>query len=70
MSVTAYWFSNFIMDVLKYIFPWIFSCLMILAFNVTSMKDDGNYGFTWTLFFLYGWAIIPFQYLFSFAFKL
>ena len=57
------------MDVGKHIIPSIFCCLMILAFDMTSMIDDGNYGVMWLLFILYGWAIIPFSYAFSFLFK-
>jgi ATP-binding cassette subfamily A (ABC1) protein 3 len=41
---------------------------MVLAFNMESLKEDGNYGVTWLLFFLYGWAIIPFCYLFGYLF--
>lgn len=69
VSVSAYWFSNIIMDVGKHIIPSIFCCLLILAFDMTSMIDDGNYGIMWLLFFLYGWAVIPFSYAFSFLFK-
>jgi ATP-binding cassette subfamily A (ABC1) protein 3 len=67
--VAAYWFSNFVMDVGKHVIPSIFSCLMIIAFSMTSMTENGNYGAMWILFFLYGWAIIPFSYMFSFLFK-
>ena len=69
MSVSAYWISNLIMDIGKHIIPSIFCCLMILAFDISIMIDDGNYGVMWILFFLYGWAIIPFSYAFSFLFK-
>ncbi len=48
------------MDVGKHIIPALFCSLMILAFDITAMKDGDNYGATWLLFFLYGWAIIPF----------
>ena len=69
VAVKAYWFSNWLMDVGKHIIPSIVCCLLILAFDISSMIDDGNYGAMWVLFFLYGWAIIPFCYLFSYAFK-
>ena len=69
MSVKAYWFSNFIMDVGKHLIPAIFCALMVLAFNVTSLQEDSNYGATWLIFILYGWSIIPFSYLFGFLFK-
>ena len=57
------------MDVGKHIIPAIFCALMVLAFNQTALLDGDNYGATWLLFFLYGWAIIPFSYVFSFLFK-
>lgn len=69
VSVKAYWFSNWLMDVGKHVVPSVICCLLVLAFNITVMIDNGNYGAIWLLFFLYGWAIIPFCYLFSFAFK-
>jgi ATP-binding cassette subfamily A (ABC1) protein 3 len=57
------------MDVGKHIIPAVFCCLMIEAFNITTMIYDNCYGASWLLFFLYGWAIIPFSYAFSFLFK-
>ena len=69
VSIYAYWLSNFLMDVGKHIIPAIFCALMVLAFNQTALLDGDNYGATWLLFFLYGWAIIPFCYIFSFLFK-
>jgi ATP-binding cassette subfamily A (ABC1) protein 3 len=69
VSVAAYWFSNLIVDVGKHIIPAVFCALMILAFNVSSMLEDNNYGAMWLFFFLYGWAIIPFCYAFSFLFR-
>lgn len=68
VSVTAYWFSNFILDVVKHIVPAIFCSLMVLAFKIDSM-NGANYGATWLLFFLYGWAVIPFSYALGFFFK-
>jgi ATP-binding cassette subfamily A (ABC1) protein 3 len=42
---------------------------MILAFNIETFLEDDCYGAIVLLFFLYGWAIIPFSYLFGFVFK-
>jgi len=58
------------MDVGKHIIPAFFCALMVIAFDITAMSEGNNYGATWLLFFLYGWAIIPFSYAFSFLFKL
>ena len=70
VSVKAYWFSNWVMDVGKHIIPSIICCLLILAFDISTLSGNDNYGFMWLIFFLYGWAIIPFCYLCSFLFKL
>jgi ATP-binding cassette subfamily A (ABC1) protein 3 len=57
------------MDVCKHLIPAIFCSLMVLAFDITAMQGGDNYSSIWLLFFLYGWAIIPFSYAFSFLFK-
>ncbi|CAD8172616.1 unnamed protein product [Paramecium pentaurelia] len=69
VSVKAYWFSNWLMDLGKHVIPAVVCCLLILAFDITALIEGENYGFSWLIFFLYGWAIIPFCYFFSFAFK-
>ncbi|CAD8078681.1 unnamed protein product [Paramecium primaurelia] len=69
VSVKAYWFSNWLMDVGKHIIPSVVCCLLILAFDITAMIEEENYGFSWLIFFLYGWSMIPFCYLFSFLFR-
>ncbi|CAK63379.1 unnamed protein product (macronuclear) [Paramecium tetraurelia] len=69
VSVKAYWFSNWLMDLGKHVIPAVVCCLLILAFDIAALRQGENYGFSWLIFFLYGWAIIPFCYFFSFAFK-
>jgi ATP-binding cassette subfamily A (ABC1) protein 3 len=56
------------MDVGKHIVPAVFCPLMVIAFNVSAMTGEA-YGAVWLLFFLYGWAIIPFCYAFAFLFR-
>lgn len=58
------------MDLGKHVIPAVVCCLFILAFDISSLIEGENYGFSWLIFFLYGWAIIPFCYFFSFAFKI
>ena len=67
--MNAYWFSNWFVDVSKYLPPAIFCVLMIQAFQIDAMINYDNYGAMWIFFLLYGWAIIPFTYLWSFLFK-
>ena len=71
VSLPAYWLSNLSIDLLKYYFPTcIFCILMIAAFNIETFSETGEtYSATVLLFVLYGWAIIPFSYVFGFAFK-
>jgi ATP-binding cassette subfamily A (ABC1) protein 3 len=57
------------MDVGKHLVPAVFCSLMVIAFSIDTMTADNNYGAVWLLFFLYGWAIIPFCYAFAFLFK-
>jgi len=61
MSLSAYWISNIIFDVLKALIP----CMIVLAF----MKIYGLlYPNIWLSFLLYPIAITPFTYATSFLF--
>lgn len=42
---------------------------MTFAFNISIFIDNGAFGAVALLFYLYGWAIIPFTYLMGFMFK-
>ncbi len=42
---------------------------MILAFDIADLQKDDNFGAFCTLIILYGWAIIPFSYVFGFVFE-
>jgi ATP-binding cassette subfamily A (ABC1) protein 3 len=47
----------------------ILGCIVLfLAFNVEEYRDE-RLGYVFLLFVLYGFAIIPFMYLFSFLFS-
>jgi len=56
------------MDMVKHLIPALFCILMVLAYDISDFTGD-NYGPVVLLFFLYGWSIIPFSYLFSFLFN-
>jgi len=61
MSLSAYWISNIIFDVIKALIP----CMIVLAF----MKIYGLlYPNIWLSFLLYPLAITPFTYATSFLF--
>ena len=70
VSLSAYWFSNFLWDLLKHVLPAIICSLIILAFNISIYTDDdSDYGAMWVLMILGGICQAPFSYMFSFFFK-
>lgn len=69
VSLNAYWAANYFVDFAKYLIPAILCCLVALIMNASVLVDDGHYGVLWILFILYGFSIVSFVYLLSFAFK-
>lgn len=69
VSLLSYWTSSFTLDFVKHFVPAFFCMLMVLAYSITTFTDHGSdYAAISILFFLYGWAIIPFSYLTGFIF--
>jgi ATP-binding cassette subfamily A (ABC1) protein 3 len=68
VSLTAFWLSNFIFDLMKYILPCACGPIFCYLFNINGLVVDVLY-VTAILFILYGFAGIPFAYLTSFLFK-
>lgn len=62
MSLTAYWLSNMIADIIKLYIPIIMIILISIIF-------DANYSGVWVLFMLLPWALVPFTYITSFLFE-
>jgi len=62
MSLSGYWSSNVIFDILMAYVPILFIILLTFVFNKT-------YKGIWLLFLLYPPAIVPFTYVQSFLFK-
>ena len=62
MSLSGYWSSNVIFDILMAYVPILFIILLTFVFNKT-------YKGIWVLFLLYRPAIVPFTYVQSFLFK-
>ena len=62
MNLPAYWFSNFIADVIKMYIP----CTLII---LTSVAFEVNYPYVWVLFILLPLALVPFSYVTTFIFK-
>ena len=61
MSLTAYWISNLIFDIVKGIIPSAIVIGLIYAFGL-------EYDHAWAMFLLYPVGVIPFTYVFSFLF--
>jgi ATP-binding cassette subfamily A (ABC1) protein 3 len=70
VSLSAYWISNLVWDLIKHIIPAIVCSLMILAFQVDIYNNDkDDYGAMWVLIVLGGVCEVPFSYMISFFFK-
>ncbi|EAR81921.2 ABC transporter family protein (macronuclear) [Tetrahymena thermophila SB210] len=68
VSLYTYWFSNYLVDFIKYIIPAVFSILMILAYDISSFTESSCLAAISLMVFLYGWSVIPFSYFTSFIF--
>ena len=70
VSISAYWLSSFVWDLVKYMLPGIVTPLLIKAFDLKAlMTPDEVYTAVWYLFILFGFAICPYTYAISFMFK-
>ena len=68
VSIYAYWFSNLLIDYMKYLIPGIYTGLSILIFGVDAFTERDNYSMVWALIISYGPAMLGFTYLTSFFF--
>jgi len=69
VSLTGYWFSNYFVDILKYLIPGIINSLIAMAFHPAALVEGDKLGGLWCIFILYGFAVTSFVYLTSFLFK-
>ena len=69
VSIYAYWFSNLLIDVVKYMIPGVFCALSALIFDVKAFTQGDSYSCVWALVLLYGPAIMTFTYATSFLFN-
>ncbi len=67
--MTAYWFSNLTVDYIKYIIPAFFTVMAIWVYDIEAFIDDGAFGATIVLFIVFGFTLLAFTYMASFAFK-
>jgi len=70
VSLISYWSANYILDFVKLTIPLVFSVLMCLAFQISTLTDTSEaYGAIWLIFIFYSSALISFAYFLSFLFK-
>lgn len=63
-----YWVTNFVWDLLNYLLPAACVIVILRLFNVPAYVEGENFLAVISLFLMYGWAIIPVMYPFSFRF--
>ena len=69
VSLTGYWFANYVVDMLKYMVPGVINSLIAMAFHPTALVEGEKLGAVWCIFIFYGFGITSFVYLTSFLFK-
>jgi ATP-binding cassette subfamily A (ABC1) protein 3 len=69
VSVSAYWLSNLLIDVLKYLIPGIYCGICIKLFNVNAFLERNALSMAWALIISYGPAVMTFTYATSFLFN-
>jgi ATP-binding cassette subfamily A (ABC1) protein 3 len=70
VRVTVFWLASFLFDIVNFVIPCIFLCIVLLAFQNEDFKSAEMLGYFFLLLLFYGWSVIPFMYLFSFAFTI
>lgn len=69
VSSYAYWMSNLTWDLLNYQIPILLIMVCFAAFQTQAYTGDNRLGLIYAMFFLYGWACMPFVYIFYYLFK-
>ncbi len=67
VSIFAYWFSSLIFDLLNFILPYAIMMIIIVAFDVTALLNEGAAATTLILW-LFALSVAPFVYAISFLF--
>ncbi|ETL98521.1 hypothetical protein L917_04425, partial [Phytophthora nicotianae] len=76
VSLPAFWLSNYIWDLIMYVFPCVSSLILINVFEISALTGQDcdscsseTFPAVILLFVLFGLAICPFTYCLSFLFK-
>ncbi|XP_041362406.1 phospholipid-transporting ATPase ABCA3-like [Gigantopelta aegis] len=64
-----FWLSTFCWDFINYIIPAVLLIVCFAAFGTGQYVDDYRFFDILLLFVMYGWAMLPFMYLWSFLFQ-
>lgn len=65
----VFWASNFVWDFVNYLISCTAVVVVFAAFGTSAYVADGRLGLVVVVFVLFGWAVLPFVYLFSFQFN-
>ncbi|XP_028395322.1 ATP-binding cassette sub-family A member 3-like [Dendronephthya gigantea] len=66
----SYWTASWAWDLINFTFPCICIIILFACFDVPAYTGGNRLGIVFLVLILYGFAIIPFMYLFSFLFKM
>jgi ABC-type multidrug transport system ATPase subunit len=69
VSIPAYWISNLLWDTITYLLPFGVAMILLEISDNPNYVGDDTIGATITVFLLFGIAVIPQTYLFSFIFS-
>lgn len=69
MSITAYWVSNFVYDLILYLLVAVITIGIAKGMNISSITEGRAYAATWMLFIFYGISYISFTYIAAFYFR-
>uniref|UniRef100_F6U7N4 ATP binding cassette subfamily A member 3 n=1 Tax=Xenopus tropicalis TaxID=8364 RepID=F6U7N4_XENTR len=67
-SALSYWLSALTWDLLNFLIPCTFMLAVFQAFDVRAYTEEHHLVDVILMLLLYGWAVIPLMYLFSFLF--
>nr|XP_060642190.1 phospholipid-transporting ATPase ABCA3 isoform X1 [Anolis sagrei ordinatus]XP_060642191.1 phospholipid-transporting ATPase ABCA3 isoform X1 [Anolis sagrei ordinatus] len=67
--VVNFWLSALLWDLINFLTPCVLMLVIFQAFDVKAFTQDSHLVDVMQVFLLYGWAIIPLMYLFSFFFS-
>lgn len=68
VKFTVFWTSSFLFDFVNYLIPCFGLIIVLLAFENDDFDTTEMLGLFFLVLLFYGWSVIPFMYLFSFAF--